>query len=354
MRILVTGAAGYIGSHAVTTLLKAGYEVVAYDNLSTGFKSAIPSNVKFIEGDIRATATLTKALTENKIEAILHFAAKLKVNESVTKPLEYYDNNISGTISLVQACKNAQINKIIFSSTAAVYGTANGSNGLVTEDSLSIPISPYGSSKLMAEKILQDADVAHGIKSVILRYFNVAGCSTDGKNGQRTKDATHLIKVASQAACGIRNKVDIFGTDYPTKDGSGVRDYIHVEDLIDAHILSLKYLVNGGASQIMNCGYSRGYTVLEVIESMRKVSGCFFPISLQEKRPGDAAHLVADSTKIRNLLGWEPKRDDLNLICSTSFEWEKKLLLEETANQLTILRKVTFSDLFSQEYKGLT
>ncbi|MGE5084771.1 MAG: UDP-glucose 4-epimerase GalE [Bacillota bacterium] len=325
MKILVTGAAGYIGSHAVNSLLKADYEVVAYDNLSTGFRSAIPSQVKFIDGDIRDTGLLTRVLEENKIQAVLHFAAKLKVPESITKPLEYYDNNISGTISLIQACKTANVNKIIFSSTAAVYGTANGHDGLVSENSIISPINPYGSSKLMAERILQDAETAHGVKSVILRYFNVAGAAVDGKNGQRTADASHLIKVASEAACGKRQQVQVFGTDYPTKDGSGVRDYIHVEDLIDAHILALQYLIQGGESQIMNCGYGRGYSVLEVIEAMRRISGTPFGVMTQERRAGDAPHLVADASKLKKLLGWTPKRDDLDLICRTSFEWEHSL-----------------------------
>ena len=325
MKILVTGAAGYIGSHAVNSLLKSDFEVVAYDNLSTGFRSAVPSQVKFIDGDIRSTDLLTRVLEENNIQAVLHFAAKLKVPESITKPLDYYDNNISGTISLIQACKTANVNKVIFSSTAAVYGTANGNEGLVSENSIVAPINPYGSSKFMAEKILQDAETAHGIKSVILRYFNVAGAAVDGKNGQRTADASHLIKVASEAAIGKRQQVQVFGTDYPTKDGSGVRDYIHVEDLIDAHILALQYLLKGGESQIMNCGYGRGYSVLEVLEAMKRISGTSFGVLTQDRRIGDAPHLVADSTKLKKLLGWAPKRDDLDLICRTSFEWENLL-----------------------------
>lgn len=322
MKILVTGAAGYIGSHATNSLLKSDHEVIAFDNLSTGFLSAIPSRVKFVEGDIRNTDLLARVLAENNIQAVMHFAAKLKVPESITKPLEYYDNNISGTISLIQACNMSRVNKVIFSSTAAVYGTANGHDGLVTENSIISPINPYGSSKLMAERILQDAETAHGLKSVILRYFNVAGAAVDGKNGQRTADASHLIKVASEAACGKREQVQIFGTDYPTKDGSGVRDYIHVEDLIDAHILALNYLDQGGQSQILNCGYGRGYSVLEVIETMKRVSGTRFGVLNQERRLGDAPHLVADSSKLKKLLGWTPKREDLDLICRTSYEWE--------------------------------
>ena len=326
MKILVTGAAGYIGSHASNALLAAGFEVIAYDNLSTGFLQAVPSQVKFIEGDIRNTDKLTRAMIDNKVDAVIHFAAKLKVPESITKPLDYYDNNISGTISLIQSCKIAKIDKVIFSSTAAVYGTANGHDGLVTEHSIISPINPYGSSKLMAERILQDSENAHGIRSVILRYFNVAGAAVDGKNGQRTLDASHLIKVAAEAACGKRQQVQVFGTDYPTKDGSGVRDYIHVEDLIDAHILALKYLEQGGESQILNCGYGRGYSVLEVLDTMKRITGASFDVIRQDRRAGDAPLLVADSSKLKKLLGWTPKRDDLNLICRTSFEWERKYM----------------------------
>ncbi|UOF01832.1 UDP-glucose 4-epimerase GalE [Bdellovibrio reynosensis] len=324
MRTLVTGSAGYIGSHATNALLKSGFDVVSYDNLSTGFRSSIPEHVQFIEGDVRDTAKLTKALRDNKIEAVIHFAAKLKVPESLTLPLDYYDNNISGTISLIQACRSAGVDKVIFSSTAAVYGTSNGDKGLVHEGSIISPINPYGSSKLMAEKILADAEPAHGIRSVALRYFNVAGAALDGKNGQRTADASHLIKVASEAAVGKRHFVQVFGTDYATKDGSAVRDYIHVEDLIDAHLLALGYLRDGGSSQVLNCGYGKGYTVLEVLETMKRISGASFSISHQNRRTGDAPHLVADATKLRNLLGWTPQRDDLELICRTSYEWEKR------------------------------
>ncbi|XGC79512.1 UDP-glucose 4-epimerase GalE [Bdellovibrio bacteriovorus] len=344
MRTLVTGAAGYIGSHATNALLKSGYDVVSYDNLSTGFRSAIPDQVNFIEGDIRDTAKLTKALEDNRIEAVIHFAAKLKVPESITKPLDYYDNNISGTISLIQACRAANVDKVIFSSTAAVYGTSNGDKGVVNEGSIISPINPYGSSKLMAEKILSDAEPAHGIRSVVLRYFNVAGAALDGRNGQRTADASHLIKVASEAAVGKRSFVQVFGTDYATKDGSAVRDYIHVEDLIDAHILALDYLRNGGESQVMNCGYGKGYTVLEVLETMKRISGASFSITHQNRRAGDAPHLVADSTKIRNLLGWTPKRDDLELICRTSFEWERKQNMDKHALANMVSRLWTGSE----------
>ncbi|WP_413580658.1 UDP-glucose 4-epimerase GalE [Bdellovibrio sp. HCB288] len=324
MRILVTGAAGYIGSHATNALLDAGFEVVGFDNLSTGFRAAVPTKVKFIEGDIRNTERLTKALVENKVAAVLHFAAKLKVPESISKPLDYYDNNISGTISLIQACKNAKVDKIIFSSTAAVYGSGNGHTGLVTEDAIVCPINPYGSSKHVAEMILRDSETAHGIKSVILRYFNVAGAALNGKNGQRTADASHLIKVACEAATGKRQQVSVFGTDYPTVDGSGVRDYIHVEDLIDAHVLALRYLLDGGNSQILNCGYGTGYSVLEVLSTVQRISGNDFAITSHGRRNGDAAHLVADSTKLRHLLGWNPSRNNLDLICKTSLDWEKK------------------------------
>lgn len=253
MNVLVIGGAGYIGSHTVQALLAAGQKVFIYDNLSTGFKDSIPESAPLIEGDILNTAKLTLTLQKNSIHAVIHFAAKLIVPESLIDPVAYYKNNVAGVISVVAACQQAQVLKIIFSSTAAVYGDLV-TTGLVTESAKTEPINPYGASKLMCERILKDCDLSFGLKSICLRYFNVAGASVDGRQGQRAKNATHLISVAAQAALGKRDRVDIFGTDYKTIDGSGVRDYIHVQDLADLHVLSLNYLEKNNTSEIFNCG----------------------------------------------------------------------------------------------------
>lgn len=322
MKVLVTGGAGYIGSHTAQALLEAGHKVVVFDNLSTGFKEAIPAGCEFVTGDVRNTEALTRVLTDFQIEAVVHFAAKLIVPESVEKPLEYYENNTVGVMSLAHACINAKVDKVVFSSTAAVYGNAT-TEGLITEKSPTAPLNPYGSSKLMSEQILRDCEAPFGLRSVSLRYFNVAGARVAGGNGQRTKDATHLIKVGSEAACGKRAQVGIFGTDYPTTDGTGVRDYIHVEDLADLHVLALKYLQEGGAAEVFNCGYGHGFSVKEVLSTLKKVSGVDFKIVESPRRAGDAANLVANSQKARSVFGWSPRYDNLELICKTAYEWEK-------------------------------
>lgn len=323
MQVLVTGGAGYIGSHTVQKLLDAGYGVVVYDNITTGFREAIPTGAELVMGDVRDKLMLSRVMKDKKISAVVHFAAKLIVPESVEKPLDYYENNTAGVLTLAQACIENGVKKVVFSSTAAVYGDASVS-GLITEQSPTGPLNPYGQSKLMSENVLRDCEAPHGLKSVCLRYFNVAGASVSGNNGQRTKNATHLIKVASEAACGKRESVGIFGTDYSTPDGTGVRDYIHVEDLADLHVLALKYLSDGGSSQIFNCGYGRGFSVREVIDTVRKVSGVNFKVIEQPRRAGDAAQLVADSSKIRKAFAWTPKYDNLELICRTAYEWEKR------------------------------
>ena len=324
MKVLVTGGAGYIGSHTAQALLKAGHRVVILDNITTGFREAIPTGAEFAQGDVRNSSTLAEVMKKHSVEAVVHFAAKLIVPESIEKPMEYYENNTMGVLSLVQACAANNVQKIVFSSTAAVYGDAT-SDGLITEKSPTAPLNPYGSSKLMSEQILRDCEAPHGIRSVCLRYFNVAGAAESGQNGQRTKNATHLIKVASEAACGKRASVGIFGTDYSTPDGTGVRDYIHVEDLADLHVLALQYLNEGGKSEIFNCGYGHGFSVREVINMVKKVSGVDFKVEEQPRRAGDAATLVADSSKVRKAFNWTPKRDNLELICKTAYEWEKKL-----------------------------
>ena len=323
MNVLVTGGAGYIGSHTTKKLLEAGYGVVVLDNLTAGFLEAVPAGADFVMGDIRDKALVSRVMKDKNIHGVVHFAAKLIVPESLENPLDYYENNTLGVLMLAQACLENQIKSVVFSSTAAVYGDANTSE-LIAETSATGPLNPYGQSKLMSEKILRDCEAPYGLKSVCLRYFNVAWASVDGTNGQRTKNATHLIKVASEAACGLRKSVGVFGTDYPTADGTGVRDYIHVEDLADLHVLALKYLEGGGRSEIFNCGYGRGFSVRQVLETVRKVSGQNFAVVEMSRRPGDAAALVADSSKIRKAFGWVPKRDQLDEICQTAYNWEKK------------------------------
>lgn len=322
MKVLVTGGAGYIGSHTVQSLIDTGHQVVVFDNLSTGFKSAIPMGVEFVQGDVCNQQRLSETMQTFEIEAVVHFAAKMTVPESIERPIEYYQNNTLGVLSLVQACLVSGIDKIVFSSTAAVYGEVKGCD-LVSEDFPTAPLTPYGWSKLMSEQILRDCEKPYGLRSVCLRYFNVAGAAVDGKNGQRTKDATHLIKVVCEAACGKRKAVRVFGTDYPTQDGTGVRDFIHVEDLADLHVRALEYLSNGGKSDVFNCGYGRGFSVREVIETVCRISGNTIQVIDEPRRSGDAAQVVANSTKVKNAFNWQPKRNDLDLICRTAYEWEK-------------------------------
>lgn len=324
MKVLVTGGAGYIGSHTAQVLLERDHQVVVLDNLSTGFQEAIPPGCEFVQGDIRDTNFVVNLLKSFKIEAVVHFAAKLIVPESIDKPYDYYDNNVNGVLSMVNACRQTGVDKFVFSSTAAVYGETE-KQGLINETDPTGPTNPYGASKLMSERILLDSEKPYGLKTVCLRYFNVAGAHPHLQNGQRTKAATHLIKVASEAACGKRASVGIFGTDYKTVDGSGVRDYIHVVDLAQVHALALQYLSDGGSSQIFNCGYGEGFSVKQVLSTMRTVSNVEFKTVEEKRRQGDVASLVADSTKAQKTLKWTPRHNDLNFICKTAYEWEKKL-----------------------------
>jgi UDP-glucose 4-epimerase len=325
MSILVTGGAGYIGSHMVLALADAGHEVVVLDNLSTGFRWAIDPRVTLVEGDTGDEALVARLLKEHAVEAIIHFAGSIVVPESVTDPLGYYLNNTVKSRGLIAAAVEAGIDKFIFSSTAAVYG--NPAVTPVPEDAPLSPVSPYGSSKLMTEIMLADAARAHPLRYVALRYFNVAGADPAGRSGQSTPRATHLIKVASEAALGKRPYMEVFGTDYATHDGTCVRDYIHVTDLAEAHMAALAHLSSGGTSRILNCGYSKGYSVLEVIDAVKRAAAVDFEVRLAERRPGDPASIVAASDRIRAELGWVPAHDDLDQIVTEALAWERKLAL---------------------------
>ena len=328
MTILVTGGAGYIGSHMVHDLVDAGERVVVLDNLSTGFRFLIPSAVPFVVGSTGDRQLVTKTIHQHGVTAIVHFAASLVVPESVTDPLAYYSNNTMNTCTLLDLAVEAGVKHFIFSSTAAVYG--NPQHVPVREDAPTTPISPYGSSKLMSELMLHDAGRAYGLRFVVLRYFNVAGADPKRRTGQSTPAATHLIKVACEAALGKRPKIDIFGTDYPTPDGTGIRDYIHVSDLVRAHSAALAYLRRGGDSTTFNCGYGRGVSVLEVIDSVKRASRRDFPVAIRERRVGDPTALVADVARIRSTLDWRPQYEGLDTIVSHALAWEQLLAKRKT------------------------
>ena len=320
MAILVTGGAGYIGSHVVKALSQAGHEVVVFDNLSTGHAKAV-GKAKLIHGDLADQAKVKEVFATHRFDAVLHFAASIVVPESVREPLRYYQNNTLNALLLIQHCVSHGVKSFIFSSTAAVYGMP--SDGICREEGPKAPINPYGSSKLMSETILQDACAVSDMKSVILRYFNVAGADPDGDVGQSFPDATHLIKVACQVATGKRPGLKVFGTDYATADGTCIRDYIHVSDLAQAHVSALNYLREGGSNQILNCGYGHGYSVNEVVERVKKVSGVDFAVEYGPRREGDPASLTASNKKILSTLKWTPKHDDLDFIIKTALNWEK-------------------------------
>ncbi len=322
MTILVTGGAGYIGSHMVLALRDAGEDVIVLDNLSTGFAFAVPETVPLMVGDFGDSALVSQLIATHKVTAIIHFAAKLVVPESVTDPLGYYLNNTSKARNLIECAVQGGVKQFIFSSTAAVYGHV----GLepVKEDAVLHPVSPYGRSKLMVEWMLEDVAKVTDLKYVVLRYFNVAGADPQGRVGQNTRDATLLIKVAVEVALGKRPALQVFGTDYPTRDGSGLRDYIHVTDLAAAHLDALTYLRAGGDSLVANCGYGKGYTVLEVIDEVKRVSGVDFNVVRVPRRAGDPAAVVADATRARTLLNWTPRHDNLTEIVTQALEWERR------------------------------
>jgi UDP-glucose 4-epimerase len=322
--VLVTGGAGYIGSHAVLALLDHGFPVVVIDNLSTGFDWAVPEAATLVRGDIGDRGLLDRTLTEHRIGAIMHFAGSIIVPESVEQPLKYYENNTANSRGLIAAAVAAGVRHFIFSSTAATYGTP--AIVPVTEDMPTVPINPYGWSKLMTEQMLADTARAHPLNYCALRYFNVAGADPQGRTGQSTAGATHLIKIAAEAALGKRSHVGVYGTDYPTADGTGVRDYIHVSDLAAAHVHALEQLVADPAtSHVMNCGYGRGFSVLEVLDSVDRVAGVTVERRHESRRAGDPPALVADNRRILSTLPWRPARDDLDTIVADALAWERKL-----------------------------
>ena len=324
--ILVTGGAGYIGSHTAHQLVEANYRVVVLDNLYSGHPWAVPAGAEFVQGDITDRDLLSQLLRRHAITAVLHFAGHIVVPESVQNPNKYYRNNVLGSLNLIETCLAEGVARLVFSSSAAVYGEPEFShpNARIVETTVPKPINPYGRSKLITEWCLQDAAAAHPeFEFAALRYFNVAGARADGKLGQATPEATHLIKVACQAACGSRAGISLFGDDYPTADGTCVRDYIHVEDLARAHLCALDYLTKQQQSVTVNCGYGRGYSVKEVLACVAKVSGVDFSVTPAPRRAGDPASLVADNARIRELFDWQPRHADLTTICASAYQWEK-------------------------------
>ncbi|MCR2832630.1 UDP-glucose 4-epimerase GalE [Parerythrobacter lacustris] len=322
--VLVTGGAGYIGSHAVLALRDAGWPVAVIDNLVTGFRFAVPGDVPFYQSDIEDQAVLARIFTEHGIGAVMHFAGSVVVPESVSDPLKYYHNNTVKSRALIEAAVNGHVRHFIFSSTAATYGIPEVE--AVTEDTPQMPINPYGWSKLMTERMLADTAIAHAMNYCALRYFNVAGADPEGRTGQSTAGATHLIKVAVEAALGKRDHVAVFGTDFDTPDGTGVRDYIHVSDLAAAHVLALEELVaRPDASLTMNCGYGRGFSVLEVLDAVDRVTNRTIERRLEPRRAGDPGSLISDPSRIKATLPWQPQHADLDTIIGHALQWERKL-----------------------------
>lgn len=322
-KVLVTGGAGYIGSHVTRQLGERGERIIVLDNLSTGFRSSVLHG-ELVVGDTGDEQLVMSLLQEHGIDTVLHFAAHIVVPESVSNPLKYYRNNTANTRTLLDCAVRAGVRNFIFSSTAAVYGIPD--DGSAGEDSPTVPINPYGLSKLMSEWMLRDVAAVTPLKYVVLRYFNVAGADPLSRIGQSTPEATHLIKVACEAVTGKRKSVSIFGTDYDTPDGTGVRDYIHVDDLAAAHLKALDYLRDGGASTTLNCGYGRGYSVREVLNAVERVAGVKLAIEEQPRRAGDPPQLVARANRIRSILGWEPHHADLDFIAKTALDWERRCL----------------------------
>jgi UDP-glucose 4-epimerase len=323
--VLVTGGAGYIGSHAVLALADAGWPVAVLDDLSTGFRWAVPEGVTFHEGDIAGTALLARIFAEQGTQAIMHFAGSIVVPESVSNPLKYYDNNTARSRTLIQAAVEAGVPHFLFSSTATVYGEPEIKP--LTEDDPLQPVNPYGMSKLMTERILADVSAAHAMNHCVLRYFNVCGADPQARSGQSTAGATHLIKVAVEAVAGKRAHVSVFGDDYPTPDGTGIRDYIHVSDLAAAHVLALEALIaEPERSLTMNVGYGRGFSVLEVLDAVDRATKTKVPRVQERRRAGDVPSLISDPSRVREVTGWEPRYDDLETIVHHALAWERKLV----------------------------
>jgi len=322
-KVLVTGGCGYIGSHVVRQLSEAGFQVVVFDNLSTGFADSLLNGETLVQGDLADVAAVDALFEQHGFRTVLHFAAAIVAPESVVNPLKFYSNNTRNTLNLLQACVKYGVGRLVFSSTAAVYGLP--ADGYASEDSPTVPINPYGTSKLMSEWMLRDTAAAHPLRYAALRYFNVAGADPAARIGQRTPEATHLIKVACEAALGMRPEVCIYGTDYPTHDGTGIRDYIHIEDLAAAHLAALSHLRSGSDSVVLNVGYGRGASVREVLNMVKRVSGSDFKVVEAARRPGDPSMLVAKAERVRSVLEWAPRYNDLEKIVTDAWQWEKKL-----------------------------
>ena len=323
MTVLVTGGAGYIGSHMVLALLDRGDQVVVIDNLSTGLRGLVNNKAHFVLGDVGDSALVSRTLREHRIGAVIHFAGSVVVPESVANPIRYYENNTAVSLSLIKNCVDEGVGNFVFSSTAAVYGAVKQPK--VTEDSDKTPINPYGRSKLMTEEILADVARAHDFRYTALRYFNVAGADPLGRTGQSTPKATHLIKRACQVALGRVPYLDIFGVDFPTSDGTGVRDYIHVTDLVDAHLLALKALRGGANSNVYNCGYGRGLSVRDIIKAVEKTTGESLAVREMERRAGDPPMIISDPTRLCQALGWRARHADIDAIVSSALAWERRL-----------------------------
>lgn len=321
--VLVTGGAGYIGSHTTLALQEKGYKVIVVDDLSTGWREAIPKGVTFYQGNVADTELISDLLYKHRVSDVIHFAGSIQVEESVTDPLKYYRNNTCASRALIECCVKYGVARFIFSSTAAVYGHATAMP--IREDAITLPINPYGWSKMMTERILIDAVHGNALRVGIMRYFNVAGADPQGRAGQRSRNATHLIKVACETAIGKRPSIQIYGTDYPTFDGTCIRDYIHVSDLANAHVRVLETLGEEYPFEILNCGYGRGYSVREVLQAVEFVSGK--PLNAEEaaRRPGDPSSLVADSGRLKEITGWRPSFDDLQTIVASAVKWEQFL-----------------------------
>lgn len=319
MKVLVTGGAGYIGSHVVRQLGEAGHDIVVFDNLSTGYRWAVTFG-ELVIGDLADEDAIEAVFSHHNFEAVLHFAANIVVPESVANPLKYYSNNTRNTLNLLKVIERHKTPYMVFSSTAAVYGMPD--EKVLAESQPLVPINPYGASKMMSERMIMDVAAASSLNYVILRYFNVAGANPDGLLGQATPEATHLIKVACECVTGQREGMSVFGTDYDTRDGTCVRDYIHVEDLAKAHVMALEFMSKGGESQVLNCGYGSGFTVSEVIDVVKRLSGNDFPVERVGRRAGDPDALMADNSKITRTLGWTPDYNNLDTIVGTALAWE--------------------------------